>query len=48
MKSDYLFVYGTLLKGFNSYMSKFLDKNAAFVGEGYFNGKLFIIIQKIL
>ena len=41
MKSDYLFVYGTLLKGFNSYMSKFLDKNSEFVGEGYFNGKLF-------
>lgn len=41
MKSDYLFVYGTLLKGFDSYMSKFLDKNADFIGEGYINGKLF-------
>lgn len=43
MESNYLFVYGTLLKDFDSYMSKFLQKNAEFVGEGYFLGKLFEI-----
>ncbi len=41
MKSDYLFVYGTLLKDFDSYMSKFLDKNSDFIEAGYFNGKLY-------
>jgi len=41
MESDYLFVYGTLLKDFDSYMSKFLERNSDFIGEGYFNGKLF-------
>ncbi len=43
MKSNYLFVYGTLLKGFDSYMSKFLDKNSDFIGEGFIHGKLFEI-----
>jgi len=43
MKSEYLFVYGTLLKDFDSYMSKFLDRNSEFIGRGYFNGKLFEI-----
>lgn len=43
MQSDYLFVYGTLLKDFESYMSKFLEKNSEFIGTGYFNGKLFEI-----
>lgn len=43
MASNYLFVYGTLLKNFDSYMSKFLEKNAEFFGESYFNGKLFEI-----
>ncbi|MCF8273235.1 MAG: gamma-glutamylcyclotransferase [Flavobacteriaceae bacterium] len=41
MNSDYLFVYGTLLKDFDSYMSKFLERNSDFIGDGYFNGKLF-------
>jgi gamma-glutamylcyclotransferase (GGCT)/AIG2-like uncharacterized protein YtfP len=41
MNSDYLFVYGTLLKDFDSYMSKFLERNSDFIGTGYFNGKLF-------
>ncbi|WP_372752468.1 gamma-glutamylcyclotransferase [Mariniflexile sp.] len=41
MKSDYLFVYGTLLKDFESYMSKFLERNSEFVGEGYFHGNLY-------
>jgi gamma-glutamylcyclotransferase (GGCT)/AIG2-like uncharacterized protein YtfP len=43
MESNYLFVYGTLLKDFESYMSKFLEKNSEFIGTGYFNGKLFEI-----
>jgi hypothetical protein len=41
MDSDYLFVYGTLLKDFDGYMSKFLEKKSDFIGTGYFNGKLF-------
>jgi gamma-glutamylcyclotransferase (GGCT)/AIG2-like uncharacterized protein YtfP len=36
-------VYGTLLKDFESYMSKFLEKNSIFIGTGYFNGKLYEI-----
>ena len=43
MKSEYLFVYGTLLKDFNSYMSKFLERNSEFVGSGYFQGNLYEI-----
>ncbi|SFD05094.1 gamma-glutamylcyclotransferase family protein [Algibacter pectinivorans] len=42
MNSDYLFVYGTLLKDTtNNEMSKFLNANAAFFGRGYFIGKLY-------
>jgi gamma-glutamylcyclotransferase (GGCT)/AIG2-like uncharacterized protein YtfP len=41
MNSDYLFVYGTLLKDFDSHMSKFLERNSDFIGAGYFYGKLF-------
>jgi gamma-glutamylcyclotransferase (GGCT)/AIG2-like uncharacterized protein YtfP len=41
--SQYLFVYGTLLKDFDSYMSKFLNRNAEFIGTGYFNGRLYEI-----
>lgn len=43
MESEYLFVYGTLLKDFDSYMSKFLNNNSEFIGSGYFHGKLFEI-----
>lgn len=43
MQSEYLFVYGTLLKDFDSYMSKFLDRNSEFIGPGFFNGKLYEI-----
>ncbi|WP_308992297.1 gamma-glutamylcyclotransferase family protein [Mariniflexile litorale] len=43
MESEYLFVYGTLLKDFESYMSKFLEQNSEFVGAGYFNGNLYKI-----
>lgn len=41
--SEYLFVYGTLLKDFDSYMSKFLNRNSEFIGTGYFNGRLYQI-----
>ncbi|MFG6687346.1 gamma-glutamylcyclotransferase [Mariniflexile sp. HNIBRBA6329] len=43
MEPEYLFVYGTLLKDFESDMSKFLERNSEFVGAGYFIGKLFEI-----
>ncbi|MDO7173323.1 gamma-glutamylcyclotransferase [Mariniflexile sp. AS56] len=43
MTSDFLFVYGTLLKDFESYMSKFLERNSEFVGVGSFQGNLFEI-----
>lgn len=40
---QYLFVYGSLLKDFDSYMSKFLTRNSEFMGTGYFNGRLYEI-----
>lgn len=43
MESEHLFVYGTLLKDFESSMSKFLEQNSEFVGSGYFNGNLYEI-----
>ncbi|MFI0429514.1 gamma-glutamylcyclotransferase [Mariniflexile sp. HMF6888] len=44
MESEYLFVYGTLLKDFESDMSKFLEQHSEFVGSGYFNGNLYEIL----
>lgn len=41
MNSDYLFVYGTLLKDVDNEMSKFLQQHAQFISKGYFNGKLY-------
>ncbi|WP_445736754.1 gamma-glutamylcyclotransferase family protein [Mariniflexile sp.] len=41
---NYLFVYGTLLKDFDSYMAKFLETKSEFIGTGYFNGKLYEIL----
>ncbi|CAH8283269.1 gamma-glutamylcyclotransferase (GGCT)/AIG2-like uncharacterized protein YtfP [Mariniflexile fucanivorans] len=43
MESEYLFVYGTLLKDFESYMSKFLERNSNFIGSGTFQGNLYQI-----
>ena len=43
MNSEYLFVYGTLLKDFESYMSKFLQRNSEFISEGHFKGTLYKI-----
>lgn len=41
MDSEYLLVYGTLLKGFNSDMAHFLAKHSEFVGTGHFYGRLY-------
>ncbi|GGD25632.1 gamma-glutamylcyclotransferase family protein [Hyunsoonleella pacifica] len=41
MKSDYLFVYGTLQAKADNEMSRFLLSNAKVVDKGYFNGKLY-------
>lgn len=38
---EYLFVYGTLLNHFNNEWSNYLNRNADFVGEGFFRGKLY-------
>lgn len=39
--TNLLFVYGTLMRGIKSYMSKFLERNSRFIGIGYFEGRLF-------
>ena len=42
MKSNpYLFVYGSLLHGFQSSIGQFLKNHARFIGEAYANGKIF-------
>lgn len=43
MNSDYLFVYGTLLKNTQHEMSKFLVSHAVFNGKGFIHGKLYEI-----
>lgn len=43
MKSEYLFVYGTLLKDSSHEMAKFLEVHSECVGSGYFYGKLYRI-----
>ncbi|MCL4383480.1 MAG: gamma-glutamylcyclotransferase [Candidatus Marsarchaeota archaeon] len=43
MGSEFLFVYGTLKKGFNNRARKKLKENSLFVGDAEFNGKLFRI-----
>ena len=44
-KTDFLFVYGTLMKSVKSRMSVYLDQNSEFIGEGYFTGRLFDLGQ---
>ncbi len=39
--TEYLFVYGLLRKGFGTDMSRFLEKNATWLGLGYVHGRLF-------
>jgi len=38
---DYLFVYGTLKKRFQSEMGRFLRSNSTFIGKGKIKGKLY-------
>jgi gamma-glutamylcyclotransferase (GGCT)/AIG2-like uncharacterized protein YtfP len=41
MTSDRLFVYGTLMRGFDHPMAKLLSRSADFIGEAYCRGKLY-------
>lgn len=41
--SEFLFVYGTLQRGFNNPFAKFLRKSSIFIGKGYIRGKKYQI-----
>ena len=43
MISDHLFVYGTLMRGFDHPMARLLSANADFVGEARCRGRLYLI-----
>lgn len=43
LTDDYLFVYGTLMNGFDNPFSAQLAAYSAFAGQGYFPGKLYWI-----
>jgi gamma-glutamylcyclotransferase (GGCT)/AIG2-like uncharacterized protein YtfP len=43
MTSDLLFVYGTLMRGFDHPMAQLLSRNADFVGEARCGGRLYLI-----
>ena len=43
MISDRLFVYGTLMRGFDHPMARLLSANADFVGEARCRGRLYLI-----
>ena len=43
MICDRLFVYGTLMRGFDHPMAKLLSANADFVGEATCRGKLYLV-----
>jgi gamma-glutamylcyclotransferase (GGCT)/AIG2-like uncharacterized protein YtfP len=43
MTSDRLFVYGTLMRGFDHPMAKLLSANADFIGEATCRGKLYLV-----
>jgi gamma-glutamylcyclotransferase (GGCT)/AIG2-like uncharacterized protein YtfP len=43
MTSDLLFVYGTLMRGFDHPMARLLSANAAFVGEASCRGRLYLV-----
>jgi gamma-glutamylcyclotransferase (GGCT)/AIG2-like uncharacterized protein YtfP len=43
MISDRLFVYGTLMRGFDHPMAKLLSRSAEFCGEARCQGKLYLI-----
>ena len=43
MSSDLLFVYGTLMRGFDHPMAQLLSRSADFIGEARCRGRLFLI-----
>src|ERR1019366_8946474 len=43
MNSDYLFVYGTLMRGFDHPMAKLLSRSADFIGEARRPGRLHLV-----
>jgi gamma-glutamylcyclotransferase (GGCT)/AIG2-like uncharacterized protein YtfP len=43
MKSDRLFVYGTLMRGFDHPMAQLLSRSADFIGEARCRGRLYLI-----
>jgi gamma-glutamylcyclotransferase (GGCT)/AIG2-like uncharacterized protein YtfP len=40
---DLLFVYGTLMRGFDHPMARLLEQNAEFLGEGQCAGRLYLV-----
>ena len=43
MTSDRLFVYGTLMRGFDHPMAKLLSRSADFIGEAQCRGRLYLV-----
>ena len=43
MISDRLFVYGTLMRGFDHPMAQLLSRSADFIGEAHCRGRLYLI-----
>src|ERR1700712_4563570 len=43
MSSDLLFVYGTLMRGFDHPMAQLLSRSADFIGEAQCRGRLYLI-----
>ncbi len=43
MNSDHLFVYGTLMRGFDHPMAQLLSRSADFIGEARCRGRLYLV-----
>ena len=43
MNADHLFVYGTLMRGFDHPMARLLSRGADFVGEARSRGRLYLV-----
>ena len=43
MTSDLLFVYGTLMRGFDHPMAQLLSRSAVFIGEAHCRGRLYLV-----
>jgi gamma-glutamylcyclotransferase (GGCT)/AIG2-like uncharacterized protein YtfP len=43
MMQDHLFVYGTLMRGFDHPMAKLLSRSAEFIGEARCQGRLYMV-----